>query len=625
MNIVNKSILFLGLMITISIIFTGVSAASTTNTTTYQSQYNGPQTNATDWIDFIGNTTPASLSNPIIYNNTIYIGDSNGLYAYNHNGTMKWEFKSNGAVNCDNVTDVSVASDGTIYYGGTTGKLYAINPNGTIKWTFNGITNNIDITIGNNGIIYLENPINGNSNNGENLLVINPNGTLIWKYNNNTALMPAIAADGTIYITRNGGLTALNPNGTTKWNYNDNNTVYGSYPIISPNGNINYITSKLINGTINYYLKNLNPNGVLQWTYKISNDINMTILTLFPLSINNNGTIYMPIDYMNNSTEISKLYAINPDGTTQWIHSNNGLIMTTPIIGADGLIYYGTGYLNDMKGSFTTLNSTSSTKWTYQTGMPVGTSSIAPDGTLYVIGLLYTPGSKSTVSCPLYAFKNPLKVTSTNPIINAVNVNNYTTITITFNEKINSGPNSNGIQLLNISSSNRSTIPVSITIFNNWILITSSEMYGCSGDIKLSNNTVYEVFIPCGAVEDYSGSLLHSAYAYCFSTGNTIPAEILTVSPAGNNVSLTTPINIKFNENIKPGENYSNIYIKNLSTGNIVSIASKTINGNTLTITTTYNHLSGDIYQVYIPVGAVTDAEGLNLTTPVTYTFTTTK
>ena len=372
-------------------------------------------------------------------------------------------------------------------------------------------------------------------------------------------------------------------------------------------------------------MKNLNPNGILQWTYKISNDINLNILPVFPLSINNNGTIYLPINYMNNSTEISKLCAINPNGTTRGIYSDNGLIITTPIIGADGLIYYGTGNLNDMNGSFIALNSTGSTKWTYQTGMPVGTSSIAPDGTLYVIGLLYTPGSKPTVLCQLYAFKNPLKVNSTNPVINAVNVNNYTTITITFNEKIKAGPNSNGIQLLNISSSNRTNIPVSITIFNNWISITSPEMYGCSGAIKLSNNTVYEVFIPYGAVEDYSGSLLYSAYAYCFSTGNTIPAEILIVSPAGSNVSLTTPITIKFNENIKPGENYSNINIKNLSTGNIVSISSKTINGNTLTITTTYSHLSGDIYQVYVPVDAVTDAKGLNLTTPVTYTFTTTK
>ncbi|MGP8023893.1 MAG: hypothetical protein ACLPHE_07705 [Methanobacterium sp.] len=49
---------------------------------------------------------------------------------------------------------------------------------------------------------------------------------------------------------------------------------------------------------------------------------------------------------------------------------------------------------------------------------------------------------------------------------------------------------------------------------------------------------------------------------------------------------------MKFNENITAGSNYSGIYIKNLTTGNIVSISYDTINGYTLTIITTYSHLS---------------------------------
>ena len=49
----------------------------------------------------------------------------------------------------------------------------------------------------------------------------------------------------------------------------------------------------------------------------------------------------------------------------------------------------------------------------------------------------------------------------------------------------------------------------------------------------------------------------------------------------------------------------------NLTTGNTVSLATVKINGNTLTITTTSNHLSGDTYKVIIPASAVKDPNGL--------------
>jgi hypothetical protein len=64
-------------------------------------------------------------------------------------------------------------------------------------------------------------------------------------------------------------------------------------------------------------------------------------------------------------------------------------------------------------------------------------------------------------------------------------------------------------------------------------------------------------------------------------------------------------------------------YIKNLSTANIVSLASETINGSTLTITTTYNHLSNDTYQVYIPTSAVKDSSGNSLITAYSFEFIT--
>ena len=106
-------------------------------------------------------------------------------------------------------------------------------------------------------------------------------------------------------------------------------------------------------------------------------------------------------------------------------------------------------------------------------------------------------------------------------------------------------------------------------------------------------------------------------------TYNNTPHVTSTNPPANaTDVSLTAPVTITFNENITTGANFSGIYIKNLITGNIVSIASKKITGNTLTITTTLNHLANDTYQVYIPVGAVKDTLGNNLSTAYTIKFT---
>ena len=102
------------------------------------------------------------------------------------------------------------------------------------------------------------------------------------------------------------------------------------------------------------------------------------------------------------------------------------------------------------------------------------------------------------------------------------------------------------------------------------------------------------------------------------------PPLVSSTTPANNaaGTSLTTPITIKFNENITAGVNYSKIYVKNLNTSNIVPIT-YTISLNTLTIKQTLNRLYNDNYQVYIPSGAVKDKYGNNLATAYTFKFST--
>jgi hypothetical protein len=112
------------------------------------------------------------------------------------------------------------------------------------------------------------------------------------------------------------------------------------------------------------------------------------------------------------------------------------------------------------------------------------------------------------------------------------------------------------------------------------------------------------------------------------STGVTItihnPPKVSSTTPVNNaaGISLTSPITIKFNENIKAGTNYSKIYVKNLNTGNIVGIT-KTLSLNTLTIKQSLNRLYNDNYQVYIPAGAIKNQYGTNLVIPYTLKFST--
>jgi hypothetical protein len=102
------------------------------------------------------------------------------------------------------------------------------------------------------------------------------------------------------------------------------------------------------------------------------------------------------------------------------------------------------------------------------------------------------------------------------------------------------------------------------------------------------------------------------------------PPTVSSTSPANNaaEISLTSPITIKFSENIIAGVNYSKIYVKNLNTSNIVPIT-KTISLNTLTIKQSLNRLYNDVYQVYIPAGAIKDGYQNNLATAYTFKFST--
>jgi autotransporter family porin len=105
-----------------------------------------------------------------------------------------------------------------------------------------------------------------------------------------------------------------------------------------------------------------------------------------------------------------------------------------------------------------------------------------------------------------------------------------------------------------------------------------------------------------------------------------LPLKVTSNNPknGAKSVSRTASIAIKFSQNVKSSINWSKVYIKNLTTGKMVSI-SKSISGNTLYIKMTLKRNAYNWYQVYIPASAVKDYYGKNLTTGYTFKFKTGK
>ncbi len=214
---------------------------------------------------------------------------------------------------------------------------------GLEKWRFkcfDGVSNHVDggVVIGDDGTLYF-----GDSS--YNFYALNPDGSLKWKYRTGGPITsaPAIAEDGTLYVgSWDDYLHAVySTNGTRKWTFYANDASIDSAPTIARDGTI-YI------GTL--------------W------------------SLGNGG----------------KLHAVNPDGTEKWRFQTGDAVSSSPAIGDDGTIFF---------GSYDTyiyaLHPNGTLKWSYKTGDQVrGPPSIANDGTVYIgsfDGYLYALNPNGTM------------------------------------------------------------------------------------------------------------------------------------------------------------------------------------------------------------------------------------
>lgn len=394
-----------------------------------QSPYTGPQTNTLKW-DFQLNGWGNSAV--IDANGTAYVGTNRGtLYAINTDGSEKWSFQLSAIDDVTGLDDqaygtisgLALGSDGTIYLGRSLGQtqetqntqnqrhLYAFNPGGSQEWNLSVGTGDIttNIKVASDGTIYFG-TLKGFNGGNTTLYAVNPDGTEKWSTllsQSARISSPAIASNGTIYVGSEKFVALTPQDGSVEWEYNIQTPTGTTFaPAVASDGTIYAAVAQWADNDSNKIFA-LNPDGTKKWELSVG-----TIET--SPAIASDGTIYVTSWVAADSDPAvnTGLTAISPQGSVTWSYGLNTTYPdypsiyvgcdSSPIIGADGIIYFGSDADN-----IYAVNPDGTTKWIFTEGeCGVDTClsefdnspAIDAEGTLYICHA-GGPGANDTHRC----------------------------------------------------------------------------------------------------------------------------------------------------------------------------------------------------------------------------------
>ena len=315
--------------------------------------------------------------------------------------TLAWTFPVNDGI----VSSPTIGTDGTIYFGAGWHFLstddhdfYALYPDGTLKWSFEGGSGFFSsAALGPDDTIYVT-CLDGH------LYALQDMGTHAqqqWKtyLDYSFALSsPAVGHDGTVYVgSPSFAFYAISPtDGAIEWGWYSNWCIISS-PAIGDDGII-YVGSK------DHYLYAFDDAAeTFAWRFSTGAFYDGHLVDSSP-AIGPDGTIYFGTDQYGAAGQTpvpveTSFWAVNPDGTLKWSFDIGDGVESSPAIGPDGTIYFGSydGYLY----ALTDTGSAGLLKWKFETGDAIdGSPTVDGDGVIYFgsrdanVYALYPDGSE---------------------------------------------------------------------------------------------------------------------------------------------------------------------------------------------------------------------------------------
>lgn len=317
------------------------------------SPFAGPSSPLRTWR--VQSSSPIRSSAGFDAAGTMYVGgDDFLLRAIYADGSSKWMYNS-GSSWIRNAP--AIAEDGSVFFGSSSANIYRLAVDGTKVWnvSVNAPILRSNAVLDESGSLYI-----GSTDNS--LYCLGPDGSLRWRKQTNGPIdgSPALSPDGkTVYVaSRDQIVYAFGNDGALKWSYPTDAAFSGS-PSVGP-------TSHVYIGNEAGWLYAFRPDGTPAWI----RDLHSPIITT-PAATRDG--------YIHVMTSEGKLYRFDNEGTMMWVvpvalAGGEG----SPVVDINSVTYVGTP-----DGQLTAVSAAGAIRWKYTAGGPVhSTPSIGPDGSI---------------------------------------------------------------------------------------------------------------------------------------------------------------------------------------------------------------------------------------------------